>query len=198
MGQLVGINMGFCAPPKLAQAAGFWDYALLKENYLAKVPGQFVLEATGITDLCAAPDYQLQAKLRGMQEREEARLSAPGAHTYISEMQEQNDEQNKHRLIALQSGTPMSAHPARIPNAQEGAHQDSPAWEGYLDAIERLQEEGHNQDAIIEKIWHAKKGSGNQKYLNGREIYRMCNEMLKARRQAAYERYNAENGREAI
>lgn len=180
MGQLVGINMGFCAPPKLAQAAGFWEYDLLKQNFLAKVPGQFVLEATGQTDLCMAPEYQLQARLQAMQNEEEER-SLSVNRTTVEPAQDEQGEQYKHRLIALPGG----AHPARTPAEPDGELVDERAWQAYIEVIGRLQEEGHNQDEIILKIWHVSKG-GSTRYQSARDIYRQCNAVIKQRRQEAY------------
>jgi hypothetical protein len=184
MGQLIGINMAFCAIPTLARAASFQNNELLKENYLAKKPGQFAIESTMYTTIGIAPDYDVKKKLEAMQEEEETRLSgATGAHYAITEEQERIDGQNRRRLVALNSEGATGAHPARTLPAPDNA----PGWEAYTEVIAQLQSEGHNQDPIIEKLWHAKKGSGNQKYLTGREIYRRCNEEIKRRRQVASE-----------
>lgn len=174
MGQLVGIDLSFCARPKLAQAAGFMDYALLNRNYLSRTKGQFVIEATGQSDIAVAVGYDVKVKLLAKQEEEEAKL---GAHVQVREVQ------NRPHLYPIEGG----AHPSRTLPAPEGAAPSAPAWEAYVDVIEQLQHEGHVQDEIIEKIWHIKKG-GNQKYYDARDMYRNCNQVIKQRKQEQFER----------
>jgi FtsK/SpoIIIE family len=172
MGQLVGINLAFCAPPKLAQSAGFMAHDLLKENFLAKKPGQFVIESTGITDVGIAPTYDLKGKLQALQDTEEVLPRA-------TQVLEGVDEDEMEPLAPL---APRQ-HPTSTQLAPESAHPVAPA----LEAVLRLQQEGASQDVIIEKLWHVKKGT-NKKYLAAREEYRQCVESIKARRQAEYER----------
>jgi FtsK/SpoIIIE family len=186
MGQFIGVNMGFCANPRLAQAAGFSNFELLKENYQAKQAGQFVIEGTFNNTIGIAPEYNVKAKLLAMQDAEELRLGAPGAHTFVEEEQDGLEGENEHRLLAFKSPQDEGAHLVRTQDAPESAHpivDDDTAWQAYINVIEQLQEEGKNQDTIIEIIWHTKKGSGNAKYLSGREIYRKCNAHLKEQRQ---------------
>jgi FtsK/SpoIIIE family len=169
MGQLVGINLAFCAPPKLAQSAGFMSHDLLKENFLAKKPGQFVIESTGLTDTGIAPDYDLKAKLRALQDEEEEVL--PRATQVLVGADE----------VPMEPLAPRQ-HLTSTRLAPETSHPVAPA----LEAVLRLQQEGASQDVIIEKLWHVKKGS-NKKYLDAREEYRRCVESIKARRQSEYE-----------
>lgn len=190
MGQFIGVNLSFCANPRLAQAAGFSNFELLKENYQAKQPGQFVIEGTFNNTIGIAPEYNVKTKLLAMQDAEEARLGAQGAHTIVNEEQNGLEDENEHRLLAFKNRQNESAHPARTLDAPEGAHQieaDDTAWQAYVAVIEQYQNEGKVQDTIIELIWHAKKGSGNAKYLAGREIYRKCNAYLKEKRQRMIE-----------
>lgn len=170
MAQLAGVGIAFTARPPLATAAGFMDYDLLKQNYLAKVRGQFVIESSEGSQIGMAHAYDLKAKIEAKQDEEEALI---GAHVEVRE--------------ELQPQHLIDTHQLRTGPAPTGAHHNTPAWEAYVDVTEKLQNEGHSQDAIIEKIWHAKKGSGNAKYIAGRDIYRLCNKEIKRRRQALFD-----------
>jgi hypothetical protein len=181
MAQLTGTLMAFCAPPRLAQSAGFMNYDLLKKNFLAKQPGQFVLEGTGQTDLCTAPQYDLKAKLKAFQDAEESRLSS--GQTFVSEVQDEVPAVQEHpHLIPLASSFAPYQHPTRT----SVAHNTAPAWEGRVDVVAQLLDEGKNQDQIIEKVWKLTKG-GNAKYYAARDEYRACVAAIKERRQQAYE-----------
>lgn len=58
------LNMSFSVRPQAAAAAGFLCYGLLRENYMNRVQGQFVVEGIGCTDIVAAPDYDVKALLK--------------------------------------------------------------------------------------------------------------------------------------
>ena len=61
--QCSGVALAFCVQPSVARAAGFHS-DLLTENYLAKKPGQFVLEfSDGYATLGLAPYYDVKAEL---------------------------------------------------------------------------------------------------------------------------------------
>jgi hypothetical protein len=190
MAQLTGTMLAFSAPPRLAQAAGFMNYALLQKNYLAKTPGQFVFEGTGETCLAAAPEYDLKGKLRALQEAEEARIS--GGQIVIDEVQEEVLEVRTHpHLIPLASSGAEGANVGDTPSALSMNYQVQPSWQAALDVVKQLIDEGHNQDQIIEKIWKLKKG-GNPKYYAARDAYRKCIAAIKDQRQQAYDQASGE------
>lgn len=63
MAQFIGVNLSFAVKPSAAQAAGFVSSDLLKQNYEARTPGQFVVEMIGGADLGLAPDFNVKQKL---------------------------------------------------------------------------------------------------------------------------------------
>jgi hypothetical protein len=53
-------------------------------------------------------------------------------------------------------------------------HPTAPGWQAYLEHVWGLWAQGYrNQEQIIEKIWHVKKG-GNEKWYGYREIVQCC------------------------
>jgi hypothetical protein len=67
MAQFLAINVAFSVKPSAAMAAGFVNSELLRKNYEARTPGQFVVEAIGGSDLGVAPEYNVKAKLAQIQ-----------------------------------------------------------------------------------------------------------------------------------
>ncbi|MGH2478492.1 MAG: FtsK/SpoIIIE domain-containing protein, partial [Ktedonobacteraceae bacterium] len=65
-----GICLSFCAKPTAAQAAGFTDYGLLSFNAKEDQAGTAVIEAPGVTDLLLAPDYDIDAHLIDLENRQ--------------------------------------------------------------------------------------------------------------------------------
>lgn len=57
------VNASFSVKPSAAQAVGFVNHNLLKQNFAAKQKGQFVLETTGCTDIMLAPQYDVKKML---------------------------------------------------------------------------------------------------------------------------------------
>lgn len=150
MAQFVGTNVAFSVKPSAARSAGFVDTDLLNKNYLAKQPGQYVVEATGFTDLGVSPQFDVKQKLAAL-----AGL-LDGA----------NQVQNH-----LEDG---GAHPHRTLSAPSFAHPDAPAWQAYYDQVADLYQQGYrNQDQLIEKIFHISKG-GNEKWYACRDIVQAC------------------------
>jgi hypothetical protein len=161
MAQFVGTNVAFSVKSDAARAAGFISNELLTRNYASKVPGQYVVEATGFTDLGVSPHFDVRQKLHELDgmvtsAKASANLVAPGL-----EMPE---------LESLAKGL----HQERTRSAGENLHAPAPAWQAYYDQVLTLYEQGYrNQDQIIEKIWHVKKG-GNEKWYGYRDIVRQC------------------------
>ncbi len=54
---------GFAIDPDTARASGFFNTELVKQNFLAARPGQYVLEKPSYTGIALAPNYDVRAKL---------------------------------------------------------------------------------------------------------------------------------------
>ncbi|SRR5579884_253850 len=54
---------GFAIDPDTARASGFFNTELVKENYQAGRPGQYVLEKPAYSGIVLSPDYDVAAKL---------------------------------------------------------------------------------------------------------------------------------------
>src|SRR5262249_10351491 len=140
-----------------ARSAGFIDNELLNKNYLAKIPGQFVVEATGINDLGVSPQFDVRQKLAALDGLLE------GA----------NQVQASLAMPAMDSIESL-AHQDRTSSAPENLHQAAPGYQAYLEQVWTLYQQGYrNQDQIIEKIFHVKKG-GNEKWYACRDIVKQC------------------------
>jgi hypothetical protein len=63
MAQFVGTNVTFSVKPSAARSAGFISSELLNKNYATRIPGQYVVEARGFTDLGVSPQYDVRQKL---------------------------------------------------------------------------------------------------------------------------------------
>lgn len=131
--------------PSAAQSAGFMQKELIKQNYMAQQPGQFVLETRGCNALMLAPVFDVKAELR--------KLDAPSAQRGARPFSE-----------SVQHPNIVTMHP-------RSTHVAPPSAPTFEAQILNLKERGFSQDEIIEKVWGAKKGS-NQRYLEAREIYR--------------------------
>ncbi len=167
MAQFVGINCSFAVKPDAARAAGMISNDLLNKNYAAKIPGQYVVEATGFTDLGVSPQYDVRQKLQELDgmvtgAKPSANLLAP----YI-EMPE------------IESLAP-STHPLSTSNALEDLHQDAPAsqaipaWQAYYEQVLTLYEQGYrSEEVLVQKVFNRKKG-GNKEWYGYRDIVRQC------------------------
>jgi DNA translocase FtsK/SpoIIIE-like protein len=154
------VNMSFAVRPRAAQAAGFASYDLLKQNFEAKKPGQFVLETTGCTDLMLAPQFDVKAKLQEL-ERRAARLSSHSAPVLTP------FSSPDLRLIEA-ARTPLE----RTENTDEGT--DERPWQADMDEVAvkvmKLRTLGWGKQAIIEKIWSVTKG-GSKRYKEAEALY---------------------------
>lgn len=148
------VKGAFGVPPTAAQSAGFVMRDLVKQNYQAQTPGQFVLETRGCNALMLAPVYDLRAKLQVLHR------AAPSASRGAAPFPE--TEQHP-KIVPLY---PRSTQVA--PMQRPGSTDAAPSIETQ---VLDLKERGFNQDEIIEKVWGAKKGS-NQRYLEARDAYR--------------------------
>lgn len=161
MAQFVGTNVAFSVKPDAARAAGMISSELLNRNYASKRPGEYVVESTGYVDLGVSPQFDVRQKLSELDgmvtgARASAELLAPSFE-----------------MPALETLAP-STHPQSTSNAPFDLHSPAPAWQAHYEQVLTLFEQGYrNQDQIIEKIWHVKKG-GNEKWYGYRDIVRQC------------------------
>jgi hypothetical protein len=161
MAQFVGCNVSFSLKPDAARAAGLVDNELLKRNYLAKVPGQFVVESIGINDLGVSPQFDVRQKLAAL----DGMITSPQSSAYLVQA-----GGNMPEMEPIESLT----HQERTLSAPEDLHQAAPGYQAYREQVWTLYEQGYrNQDQIIEKIWHVKKG-GNEKWYGYRDMVRQC------------------------
>jgi hypothetical protein len=161
MAQFVGTNVAFSVKPDAARAAGFISSELLNRNYAQKIPGQYVVEATGFTDLGVSPRFDVRQKLHELDGM--GTSATPGALLV----------QGLEEIPAIES-LAKGSHPIGTSNAPETLHSPAPAWQAHYEHVLTLYEQGYrNQDQIIEKIWHVKKG-GNEKWYGYRDIVRQC------------------------
>jgi hypothetical protein len=58
---------GFAIDPETARASGFFDTELVKQNFQAGRPGQYVLEKPQFSSITIAPDYDVAAKLERLE-----------------------------------------------------------------------------------------------------------------------------------
>lgn len=157
MGQFNGANIAFSVKPSAARSAGFIDNELLNRNYASKIPGQFVVEATGINDLGVSPQFDVRQKLAALD----------GLSGSASQVQ-------AGFITSIGEAPESDTHQQRTSNAPEDTHQAAPGWQAYYDQVVTLYAQGYrNQDQIIEKIFHVKKG-GNEKWYGCREIVQQC------------------------
>jgi FtsK/SpoIIIE family len=165
MAQFVGTNVAFSVKPDAARAAGFISTALLNRNYASKVPGQYVVEATGLTDLGVSPQFDVREKLKALADMGTGANPGASPRAYLV--------QNIEEMPAFESLAP-AMHQERTRNAPEPLHQPAQAWQAYYEQVLTCYEQGYrNQDQIIEHIWHVKKG-GNEKWYGYRDIVRRC------------------------
>lgn len=161
MAQFVGTNCSFAVKPDAARAAGMISNELLNRNYAAKIPGQYVVESTGFTDLGVSPQFDVRQKLSEL----DGMVTGPRTSAYLV--------QGLEDMPPLEALAP-STHPLSTTNAPLDLHSPAPAWQAYYEQVLTLYEQGYrNQDQIIEKIWHVKKG-GNEKWYGYRDIVRQC------------------------
>lgn len=161
MAQFNGVNVSFSLKPDAARAAGMISTELLNRNYAAKVPGQFVVEATSLNDLGVSPQFDVRQKLSEL----DGMVTSPRTSAYLVQSVED--------MPPLESPAP-STHPLSTNNAPLDLHSPAPAWQAHYEQVLTLYEQGYrNQDQIIEKIWHVKKG-GNEKWYGYRDIVRQC------------------------
>jgi hypothetical protein len=102
MAQFVGTNVAFSVKPDAARAAGFISNELLTRNYASKVPGQYVVEATGFTDLGVSPHFDVRQKLHeldgmGTSAKASAHLVAPGLEMPALESRAKGSHQERTR-----------------------------------------------------------------------------------------------------
>lgn len=161
MAQFVGCNVAFAVKPDAARAAGMISSELLNRNYAAKIPGQYVVESTGFTDLGVSPQYDVRQKLSEL----DGMIISPQSSAYHVQGLEDMPE--------LSTFAP-SMHPLSTTNAPENLHQVAPAWQAFYDQVVTLYEQGYrNQDTLIEKVFGIKKG-GNEKWYGCRDIVQQC------------------------
>lgn len=132
MAQFLAINLSFCVKPSAAQAAGFVSNDLLKQNYAAKQPGQFVIESIGGADLGIAANYDVKAKLRGLS-------------SVSPEPQKQ---------IA----PPSETQPKRSRNT--GRNEVDPALQAEVELV--MQNPGENMKDCIKRVWGAMPGDNTK------------------------------------
>jgi hypothetical protein len=157
MAQFNGANIAFSVKPSAARSAGFIDNDLLNRNYLAKQPGQFVVEATGINDIGVSPQFDVRQKLNEL----DGLVSSSGT------VQGQF-------LLPPYNELVQDVNPQRTGIEPQELNPSEPAYQAFLEPVWTLYNQGYkNQDQIIEKIWHVKKG-GSSTYLNARTIVQRC------------------------
>jgi hypothetical protein len=155
------VREAYCIDPPAARSAGFIRTDLIKQNYQAQTPGQFVLETSGCIDLMIAPQFDVEQKLLQMQHTPS--LTPYGVSTVSP---------------ATPRPTIIDSH---LPNTQVTPLVTptlAPALEAKLQAILQLQEQGYtNQAEIIEKIWGVKKGTNAKFYTAKAEYDILTNEI---------------------
>jgi hypothetical protein len=136
-----GLNISFSVRPEAARAAGLLCHELLAENYRGKIPGQFVIEGTGCTDLVDAPDYNVTLRLK--------ELNAVNADRHDSRSPEQ--ELFAERGLNV-DGTQMRTW---IESASEASLNQK-----VREVLDAMQSGVNTKDALIDSVWHVKKGKG--------------------------------------
>jgi hypothetical protein len=136
-----GLNISFSVRPEAARAAGMVCHELLAENYRNKLKGQFVVEGTGCTDLCDAPDYDVKARLKELNEMNVDRADLGS--------QEEN--------LSGECGLNVDGTQVRtwIESASEATLNQKVG-----EVLEAMQSGVNTKDALIDLVWHAKKGKG--------------------------------------
>ncbi len=139
------VKGAFGIPPTAAQSAGFMMKDLIKQNYMAQTPGQYVLETSGCMATMLAPVYDVKAKL--------ARL-AP-ARSMPSAAYTEPNTQPKLRLVS-------DVNTDRTPAVSESNERRTPPLQADLphtEEVKYLRSLNWGKQAIVEKVWNVKKGS---------------------------------------
>jgi len=140
------VKGAFGVPPSAAQSAGFTMKDLIKQNYLAQVPGQFVLETRGCNDLMLAPQYDLKKKLQRLVQ---------------GSVQEP---------FNIRSTTVQEAFTRPALQIVNGNERSSELRSDRSTEVQKLREMGWGKQAIIEKVWNVTKG-GSRGYKDAEAEY---------------------------
>lgn len=158
------VRGAFSVPPTAATSAGFYAKELIKKNFAAKQPGQFVLETRGCNDIMLAPQYDLKKKLAALSARQnggiqtmERERSAPFVSSF-----------NTDTLNGL-NGNGTGAE--RVVNGSlERAERPIQADGTHIAEVKYYKSLNWGKQAIIEQVWNAKKG-GSAAYKSAEAEY---------------------------
>jgi len=161
MNQFIGINVAFSVKPSAAQAAGFVSSELLKQNYAARTPGQFVVEMIGGADIGVAPNFDVRAKLADLERGRD---------------NEQVERQGQ-TVVAEWPGPSLPERSERQSNDSRttGRIELDPTLQAKLAQIMEVQ--GENMNACIKRVWGATAGD-NAKYKQAKAEYNQIQEYL--------------------
>jgi hypothetical protein len=124
---------------------------LLKKNYEARTPGQFVVEAIGGADLGIAANYDVKAKLKAL-----TSVSSEGFVEPPTPSKEGSEIQPKY-----------SRNTAR--------NEVDPALQAEVELV--MQNPGENMVECIKRVWGAKPGD-NAKYQAAKERYTQVQQII--------------------
>ncbi len=150
------VNASFAVKPRAAQAAGFSNFPLLKQNFEDRQRGKMVLETTNISDIMLAPQFDVKQKLMALER------SNNGAITRVLD-----DDQHQNFVDSHLVNTEVTPTLA-------------PALEAKLPQVADMLARHYNQTEIIEKVWQCSKGT-NAKYYQARAEYLQLVNMIRQR-----------------
>lgn len=142
------VKGAFGVVPSAAASAGFMSKDLIKQNYLAQQPGQFVLETRGCNDIMLAPVYDVKARL--------ARLNGPSYRQSGSVQTAERPYVSSFGTDSLPDLNGMRTGAERYVNGS--IERPTEADASRMEDVRRYQALGWGKQAIIEKVWNVKKG----------------------------------------
>lgn len=153
MAQFIGVNVAFSVKPSAAQAAGFVSSDLLRRNYEARTPGQFVIEQVGGADIGMAPDFDVRAKLAALEQ----------GKTVVSESPS----------TALPEGSELQPNYSRTAARIEL----DPTLQAKVAQV--MENTGETMNVCIKRVWGASPGD-NAKYKQAKVEYMQIQEYIHA------------------
>lgn len=169
MAQFMGLNMAYGVKPEAARAAGFVHNELLQQNYANRQRGQFVIESFSGADLGDAPEFDVKAKIKSLEEAKRASIREEKPY----EISEKSTQRNSY-----ETGRNEPRNGAR--------NEHDPGLQAHLQAkmLGVMNYTRENPDAtttdILKNIWQVKPGDNDpyrQAKIEYAEVQRMINDL---------------------